>query len=90
MYVKAKKSLGQHFLKDQKIAERIVESLDLNLSADVLEIGPGTGVLTQHLVNLGNITFLTIYLHRFSLNCLITGSRSLKLYACFRKRLQRG
>ena len=70
MYVKAKKSLGQHFLKDQKIAERIVESLDLNLSADVLEIGPGTGVLTQHLVNLGNITFRAAEIDRESIEYL--------------------
>jgi 16S rRNA (adenine1518-N6/adenine1519-N6)-dimethyltransferase len=50
MYVKAKKALGQHFLKDQKIAENIVNALDLTLAGDVLEIGPGTGVLTQFLV----------------------------------------
>lgn len=57
MYVRAKKSLGQHFLKDQKIAERIVDSLDTTLAGSVLEIGPGTGVLTQYLVNLVNIEF---------------------------------
>ena len=57
MYVRAKKSLGQHFLKDQKIAERIVDSLDISLAGSVLEIGPGTGVLTQYLVNLVNIEF---------------------------------
>ena len=57
MYVRAKKSLGQHFLKDQKIAERIVDSLDISLAGWVLEIGPGTGVLTQYLVNIENIEF---------------------------------
>lgn len=57
MYVRAKKSLGQHFLKDQKIAERIVESLDTSLTGSVLEIGPGTGVLTQHLVKMEGIEF---------------------------------
>ena len=57
MYVRAKKSLGQHFLKDQKIAERIVDSLDISLAGSVLEIGPGTGVLTQYLVNIENIEF---------------------------------
>jgi 16S rRNA (adenine1518-N6/adenine1519-N6)-dimethyltransferase len=46
--VKAKKSLGQHFLKDTNIAQRIVESLSPNCSS-VLEIGPGMGVLTQFL-----------------------------------------
>lgn len=54
MYVKAKKALGQHFLKDPKIAKRIVDSLelsDLDKSGgiDVIEVGPGTGVLTQFL-----------------------------------------
>jgi len=57
MYVRAKKSLGQHFLKDLKIAERIVESLDTSLTGSVLEIGPGTGVLTQHLVKIEGIEF---------------------------------
>jgi 16S rRNA (adenine1518-N6/adenine1519-N6)-dimethyltransferase len=46
--VKAKKSLGQHFLKDTNIALRIVESLSSNCP-NVLEIGPGMGALTQFL-----------------------------------------
>lgn len=50
MYVKAKKALGQHFLKDLKIARRIVDSLNVGENSDVLEIGPGTGVLTQYLI----------------------------------------
>lgn len=48
--VKAKKSLGQHFLKDQNIARKITDSL-LPLTREVLEIGPGMGVLTRHLFN---------------------------------------
>lgn len=48
--VKAKKHLGQHFLTDQNVALRIVESLE-NTEIPILEIGPGTGVLTQHLVD---------------------------------------
>lgn len=47
--VKAKKSLGQHFLKDQNIARKITDSL-LPLTHDVLEIGPGMGVLTRYLL----------------------------------------
>ena len=47
-FVKPKKALGQHFLNDLNIAERIVESL--SLSQNVLEIGPGTGILTKILV----------------------------------------
>ncbi|MBC7382064.1 MAG: 16S rRNA (adenine(1518)-N(6)/adenine(1519)-N(6))-dimethyltransferase RsmA [Bacteroidia bacterium] len=49
--VKAKKFLGQHFLKDQNIARNIVASLtEVYPKGDVLEVGPGMGVLTQFLL----------------------------------------
>jgi 16S rRNA (adenine1518-N6/adenine1519-N6)-dimethyltransferase len=49
--VKPKKHLGQHFLKDDGIAQQIVESLTITTQAQkILEIGPGMGVLTQFLV----------------------------------------
>ncbi|MCA6073832.1 16S rRNA (adenine(1518)-N(6)/adenine(1519)-N(6))-dimethyltransferase RsmA [Fulvivirga sedimenti] len=49
--VRAKKHLGQHFLKDEQIARRIAFSLSADgLFSQVLEIGPGTGVLTRHLL----------------------------------------
>lgn len=49
--VRAKKYLGQHFLKDQNIARKIVDSLSYGANKkNVLEIGPGMGVLTQFLV----------------------------------------
>ena len=48
--VRPKKSLGQHFLKDNNIAERIAETLDVFQQFPVLEVGPGTGVLTQLLL----------------------------------------
>lgn len=55
--VRAKKSLGQHFLKEEGIAMRIVDSLMSEIGPEmretdlvnVLEIGPGTGVLTKYL-----------------------------------------
>ena len=47
MEVRAKKSLGQHFLTDQDIARRIVDALQ---GSPVLEVGPGMGVLTQYLL----------------------------------------
>lgn len=47
--VRAKKHLGQHFLTDLDIAQRIVDSLSSDYNR-VMEIGPGTGVLTQYLV----------------------------------------
>ncbi len=48
-FVRPKKKLGQHFLTDQNIAAKIVDSLGANVP-DVLEIGPGMGVLTQFLL----------------------------------------
>lgn len=50
MTVTPKKSLGQHFLKDQNIARAIADSLQLTTPTKVLEIGPGMGVLTQYLL----------------------------------------
>jgi len=48
--VKAKKHLGQHFLKDESIAKAIADTLNLEGYEDVLEIGPGMGVLTKYLL----------------------------------------
>lgn len=48
--IRPKKSLGQHFLKDMSVAERIAGVLPENTELPVLEIGPGTGVLTQFLL----------------------------------------
>ena len=46
--VRAKKHLGQHFLKDEAIALQIVESLKhTSQYKKVLEVGPGMGVLTK-------------------------------------------
>lgn len=53
MEVRAKKALGQHFLTDQSIARAIVDALEVPSEmapAEVLEIGPGMGVLTQYLL----------------------------------------
>ncbi|RXR34158.1 16S rRNA (adenine(1518)-N(6)/adenine(1519)-N(6))-dimethyltransferase RsmA [Flavobacterium piscinae] len=48
--VKAKKHLGQHFLNDENIAQKIADSLTLEGYQNVLEIGPGMGVLTKYLL----------------------------------------
>lgn len=62
MQVRAKKNLGQHFLKDEDIARRIADTLSVeNLPAGqpewgelpILEIGPGMGVLTKYLMDTG-------------------------------------
>ena len=57
--VKAKKHLGQHFLKDEQIAKKIGDGLLNTLGyKQVLEIGPGTGALTTHLLNRDFETFV--------------------------------
>ena len=51
MKVIPKKHLGQHFLKDVQICQRIADAILVNESEqNVLEIGPGTGALTQYLI----------------------------------------
>lgn len=51
--VRAKKHLGQHFLKDEEIARKIAHTLSLENYEQVLEIGPGTGVMTKYLLERG-------------------------------------
>ena len=63
--VKAKKFLGQHFLTDEKIAERIVESLSTEAN-HVLEIGPGMGVLTKYLIIKEELDFHVVEIDRES------------------------
>lgn len=50
MSVKAKKHLGQHFLTDENIARKIVEGLSFEGYKNVMEVGPGMGVLTKYLL----------------------------------------
>lgn len=50
MSVKAKKHLGQHFLTDENIARKIVDGLSFNGYENVMEVGPGMGVLTKYLL----------------------------------------
>lgn len=55
--VRAKKSLGQHFLIDLNIAKRIADSLTAFATPTTLEIGPGMGVLTQYLIERKELNF---------------------------------
>ena len=76
-YVKPKKHLGQHFLVDQNIAQKIVDSLGSEVS-DVLEIGPGTGVLTQYLLKRSEINLHVIEIDRDSVAYLQENFQDLK------------
>ena len=69
MEVRAKKFLGQHFLKDENIARQIAESLT-GITPHVLEIGPGMGVLTKYLYNMPDIDFHAIEIDRESVSYL--------------------
>ena len=55
--VRAKKSLGQNFLVDPNYQRKIIDALDLQPDDSVIEIGPGTGALTQHII--GNVRSFT-------------------------------
>jgi 16S rRNA (adenine1518-N6/adenine1519-N6)-dimethyltransferase len=65
MEVRAKKSLGQHFLTDLNIARKIAEAV--SAGGDVLEIGGGMGVLTQFLLERGDINLYGIEIDRESI-----------------------
>ena len=71
MQVRAKKHLGQHFLKDGEIALRITEGLTHHGGyRDVLEVGPGTGALTTHLKDRNDIQLTCIELDHESVEHL--------------------
>ncbi len=53
MNLKPKKSLGQHFLNSPVVLKQIIESAHIQIGENVLEIGPGTGVLTKALLEAG-------------------------------------
>lgn len=57
--VRAKKHLGQHFLNDENIALKITQSISTPCNA-LLEVGPGTGVLTKYLLNMKVEQFLAL------------------------------
>ncbi|MBL7739102.1 MAG: ribosomal RNA small subunit methyltransferase A [Chitinophagaceae bacterium] len=57
-----KKSLGQHFLKDENICRKIVTALQQHPFSQLLEVGPGGGALTKYLLQIGGITFRAVEL----------------------------
>lgn len=57
-----KKSLGQHFLKDENICKQIVTALQAHPFTNLVEVGPGAGALTKYLLPLENINFKAVEL----------------------------
>lgn len=59
--VRPKKNLGQHFLTDRSVADRIAATLDPYIGMPVIEVGPGMGMLTQFLLERGhNLTVVEL------------------------------
>jgi 16S rRNA (adenine1518-N6/adenine1519-N6)-dimethyltransferase len=59
-----KKSLGQHFLKDESVCRQIMDSLKQNPFRQLLEIGPGAGALTRHIISLKEVDFKAVEIDR--------------------------
>jgi 16S rRNA (adenine1518-N6/adenine1519-N6)-dimethyltransferase len=76
--VRAKKSLGQHFLRDKAIARKISDALTGKGYDAVLEIGPGMGILTQFLMERHFADFRVIEIDRESVNYLRSNFPELK------------
>ncbi|MDB5231481.1 MAG: rsmA [Chitinophagaceae bacterium] len=62
MQYSLKKSLGQHFLKDESVSQKIVDALKEDDFSNLLEVGPGGGALTKYLLNLPGIDFKAVEL----------------------------
>lgn len=60
--MKLKKSLGQHFLKDESVIQKIVEALKEDPFQNLLEVGPGAGALTKSLIQIPEIAFKAVEL----------------------------
>ena len=57
-----KKSLGQHFLKDESVITDIINALTQEPFTQLLEVGPGAGALTRHLLKLPHVNFKAVEL----------------------------
>lgn len=66
-----KKSLGQHFLKDETISQRIVDAIQHPGLKRLLEVGPGGGALTKYLLDIKDIDFKAVELDDEKVNYLL-------------------
>jgi len=73
-----KKSLGQHFLKDEKVVEKIIAALMQHPFKNLLEVGPGGGALTRHLIKIPRIHFKAVELDEEKVEYLLKEFPSLK------------
>ena len=73
-----KKSLGQHFLKDEQIVKKIISALQEKPFQNLLEVGPGGGALTKFLVKIPGIEFKAVELDKEKIDFLIKTYPELK------------
>ena len=67
-----KKSLGQHFLKDENICRKIVMALQEHPFTQLLEVGPGGGALTKYLLQISGIDFKAVELDEEKISYLLS------------------
>ncbi len=68
--VRPKKNLGQHFLTDKNIAKKIADTI--SYSGNIIEVGPGTGMLTKYFISNKDINFYAIETDIEAYNYLIS------------------
>jgi len=73
-----KKSLGQHFLKDENICKKIVDAIQQYPHQKLLEVGPGGGALTKYLLQIPAIEFKAVELDTEKVDYLLTTYTDLK------------
>jgi len=73
-----KKSLGQHFLKDENVIKKIIDALGQHSFKNLLEVGPGGGALTKHLLKIPDINFTAVELDQEKVDFLIEKYPALK------------
>ena len=73
-----KKSLGQHFLRDENIIRKIVTVLQEERFERLLEVGPGAGALTRHIMELPAVDFKAVELDEEKVQYLLKQYPGLK------------
>ena len=73
-----KKSLGQHFLRDENIIRKILQALQQPPFTQLLEVGPGGGALTRHLIELPGVQFKAVELDKEKVDYLLQHYPSLQ------------
>jgi 16S rRNA (adenine1518-N6/adenine1519-N6)-dimethyltransferase len=73
-----RKSLGQHFLRDENVSRKIIATLSQHPFTRLLEVGPGAGALTKYLLELEGVDFMAVELDEEKIAYLQTTWPALK------------